>query len=404
MLLFSHKRRQRKLIRNGELIMKHFSYLTEDRKNAYFHKQPEEITKFTEREKLAYALGATLYSPSVNSIEEKLIQKSIPGLTSFVFCFEDAIREEEVEAGEENVRNMLQTIHQSIVDGKLKSEELPLLFIRVRNEVQFEKFVSSLTKDQAELLTGFNIPKLNSGNSNEYLGLTKQFASRFNTTFYAMPILESPEIIYKETRMDELLALRSSFLHHRDYILNVRVGGTDFSSLFGLRRGIDHTIYDIMVVADALRDIQNFLMRAEDGFVISAPVWEYFSNQRVLKPKLRETPFRAKDKMDKRREILGDALDGLINEITKDKANGFVGKTVIHPTHIPYVNALQCVTHEEYNDACMILNAKGGGVLKSSNGNKMNEFNPHRPWAKKIINKASVYGVLKEENDYVDLF
>src|SRR5205085_1449478 len=134
----------------------------------------------------------------------------------------------------------------------------------------------------------------------------------------------------KETRDQELWDLRTIFRDYREQILNIRVGGTDFSSLFGLRRSINETIYDIMVVADALKDIQNYLMRAEDGFVISAPVWEYFSHQRVLKPILRETPWRDKEKLDLRQEIMNEAFDGIIVELIKDKANGFVGKTIIH--------------------------------------------------------------------------
>ena len=38
-----------------------------------------------------------------------------------------------------------------------------------------------------------------------------------------------------------------------------------------------------------------------------------------------------------------EAMDGLIKEVLKDQANGLWGKTVIHPSHIPVVNALQSV-------------------------------------------------------------
>ena len=33
-------------------------------------------------------------------------------------------------------------------------------------------------------------------------------------------------------------------LDHKEEILNIRVGGTSFSSVFGLRRSIDYSIYD----------------------------------------------------------------------------------------------------------------------------------------------------------------
>ena len=51
-----------------------------------------------------------------------------------------------------------------------------------------------------------------------------------------------------------------------------------------------------------------------------------------------------------------------------------------------FVNALMAVTKEEYDDACQILGT-GGGVVKSSGGNKMNEIKPHTNWAKKVYNR-----------------
>jgi citrate lyase beta subunit len=86
-----------------------------------------------------------------------------------------------------------------------------------------------------------------------------------------------------------------------------------------------------------------------------------------------------------------------------DKANGFIGRTVIHPTHIKFVNAMQAVTLEEYEDACQILNTDGG-VIKSHNANKMNEIAPHTNWAEKIYMRAKVYGVIKDGTEYLKLF
>ena len=82
--------------------------------------------------------------------------------------------------------------------------------------------------------------------------------------------------------------------------------------------------------------------------------------------------------MLKRIPIINNEVDGLLREVILDKANGFVGRTVIHPTHVKFVNAMQAVTREEYEDACQILGT-GDGVIKSSNGNKMNEIKPLVP-------------------------
>ena len=59
---------------------------------------------------------------------------------------------------------------------------------------------------------------------------------------------------------------------YSDIILNIRVGGTDFSSKFGLRRSVDSSIYNVRVVSDCLIDIINMFARDGQDYVISAPV------------------------------------------------------------------------------------------------------------------------------------
>ena len=88
-----------------------------------------------------------------------------------------------------------------------------------------------------------------------------------------------------------------------------------------------------------------------------------------------------------------------------DKANGIIGKTIIHPTHIIPVEALYVVSHEEYTDACNIIsnNNSEKGVFKSSYSNKMNEIKPHLSWAENIIKRSKVYGVFHENKSFTDL-
>jgi len=40
---------------------------------------------------------------------------------------------------------------------------------------------------------------------------------------------------------------------------------------------------------------------------------------------------------------------------------------------------------------------------KSTN-NKMNEANPHRNWARRVLSRAQAYGVIKNESEFVQLF
>lgn len=71
-------------------------------------------------------------------------------------------------------------------------------------------------------------------------------------------------------------------------MLAVRLGATDLCAAYGLRRPRDLTVYDLHLIADVIADVVNVLGRADDtGFVVSGPVWEYFSGaERMFKPQL----------------------------------------------------------------------------------------------------------------------
>lgn len=187
---------------------------------------------------------------------------------------------------------------------------------------------------------------------------------------------------------------------HKNLVLNVRVGGTDWSSVFGVRRGINYTIYDIMTVADCLKDVLNVFSRHND-YSVSGPVWEYFRARKDMK--FEEAPETINKSLFKQQTLINDAVDGLLRELLLDRANGFIGKTIIHPTHIPYVNGMLAVTKEVYDDACQVMGTSGG-VIKSTSGNKMNEIGPHRCWAEKILMRAKAYGVIEDESKYTELF
>ena len=172
------------------------------------------------------------------------------------------------------------------------------------------------------------------------------------------------------------------------------------SSLFGVRRGITSTVYDIMPVRDALSDVLNFFNRYND-YCVSAAVWEYFRayNDDDIDELIRRNFHNA---LIKGQDIVNPAIDGLLKEVLIDRANGFVGKTIIHPTHAKFVNAMFTVVEEEYNDAMQILRTSGG-VVKSEGGGKMNEIGPHRRWAEKIARRADVYGVISKEDSVLNL-
>lgn len=388
--------------------MRLFSNLNEDEINKYFFKSPVSFNKLNDREILSYSLGGTLYTPATKkNIHQDILTKKHVGLSSLVICLEDAIGDHEVEKAEEMLINELSSIYEGLEKGYIDLEDLPLIFIRVRNLQQLTSLVLRLG-ERLQVLTGVVIPKFRKDNGEPILEeIAKLKFSK--TPLYAMPILESKEIIYKETRSEELHGIKLLLDQYKDIILNVRIGATDFSGLFGIRRNPDTTVYDIAVIRDCISDIINMFVRLDSPYVVSGPVWEYFSSaERVLKPQIRQTPFVEKygnEGLELRKEIIGNHMDGFIREILMDIANGIVGKTIIHPSHIGAVQALNAVSYEEYLDARHIIGKSDGriGVLKSSFSNKMNEVKPHLYWAQKIMLKSKTYGVLNNEYTYIDL-
>ena len=363
--------------------------------------QPEHFDKYTDRELLQYCLGAAMYMPGYKDFTPKILSNTMPALTTMVLCFEDACPADQVPQAMENVHHLLASVTEAVDEGRLDSDRVPLIFVRTRSLEQFKAFGERLTKQEARSLCGINFPKFNAENGYEYFAYLRDLSERLGEILYGMPIIEDPEVAYKESRIPQLMGIKKILDKYRNQVLQVRTGGTDFSSVFGVRRGVDYSLYDIMVVRECLSDIVNVFGRNND-YVIAGPVWEYFRAPKEMM--FEELPHHGiEDYLMRRQPLVNGEIDGLLREVILDKANGFVGRTVIHPTHVKFVNALMAVTREEYEDACQILGA-GGGVVKGVGGNKMNEIRPHTNWARKVYNRARAYGVIKNESGYVKLF
>ena len=116
--------------------MRHHQY----NNNFRFIKEPIDFTKYTDKKILRYCLGATLYMPGTKDFTPVILNKTMPGLTSMVMCFEDACKEEEVPKAEENVLHLLEVIADALESGNLTYDDIPLVFFRVRSPQQFEVF------------------------------------------------------------------------------------------------------------------------------------------------------------------------------------------------------------------------------------------------------------------------
>lgn len=386
-----------------------FNYLSEKQKKNFFHMEPQPFNKDSNKDILSYCLGATLYMPAtMDTIADDIVNKKHKGLTSLVICLEDAIGDKSLEYASDMLLSTLKKLFSSYKSNIISYDDIPLIFIRPRNADHmvsiFEKIYPYIS-----VISGFVFPKISCNNAVTYFEKLEKINKELDIPLYGMPILETEDFIFHEKRSSSLQYIAETFEKYKDYILNIRIGATDFCSLFGIRRNEDTTIYDIIVIRNCIESIINQFLRQGSDFVVSGPVWEYFaSGERVLKPQLRINPFtenHGSSGIKLREKIINKSIDGLIREVLLDKANGILGKTIIHPSHILPVEALYVVSHEEYTDAYNIISNNNGekGVFKSSYSNKMNEIKPHLTWANNIIKISKVYGVFHEDKLFTDL-
>jgi citrate lyase beta subunit len=379
--------------------VRHFDFLREEDRSRLFFRAPQCFSADDSNDVLAVALGATLYLPASRPrLAADIARRASLGVLSAVVCLEDAVADSDLSAAETNAISQLKAYSAT-------GAQAPMIFVRVRAAEQIPMIVSGLGRD-AGVLSGFVLPKFTRVSGPQFLDAVLAASQATGRRMVAMPVLESPEIVHAERRIDELLAVRDLLDLYRPNVLAVRLGATDLSAAYGLRRARDLTVYDVRVVADVISDIVNVMGRVGGGgYVVTGPVWEYFSgSERMFKPQLRESPFIEHAERALRAELIAKDLDALIREVALDKANGLTGKTVIHPTHVAAVHALSVVTYEEYCDASDILGAgSAGGVLASAFGNKMNESKPHVSWSRRIMQRAAVFGVASERTAFVDL-
>ncbi|MFJ1746443.1 HpcH/HpaI aldolase/citrate lyase family protein [Streptomyces sp. NPDC088116] len=380
--------------------MRHFGHVSPAVREGLFHQEPCEFSSDSPGWLLSAALGATLYSPATRPrLADDVVKQTGRGVVSMVLCLEDSIHDSEVEGAEANLVRQFKDLEE-------RGVETPLLFIRVREPEQISDLVRRLGT-AVRLLSGFVLPKFTEERGTPFLEALVDAESVSGRRLYAMPVLESPELLHLESRTSTLTGIANAVDKYRDRVLALRLGVTDFCSAYGLRRSPDMTAYDVRIVAAVIADVVNVLGRADgSGFTITGPVWEYFRLQeRMFKPQLRRSPFLEGRAEELRTALIEHDIDGLLREIELDRANGLLGKTCIHPSHVPPVHALSVVSHEEFSDARDILRPErgGGGVLRSAYTNKMNEVKPHRAWAERTLQRAEVFGVARAEVGFVEL-
>lgn len=314
-----------------------------------------------------YSVGALLYSPALNqTVADSIIEGKFSAPFSLALCLEDTISDDMTAISEKMIIKTLSRISQ-----EHSIPYLPKIFVRVREPAQIVRLYEGI-KDYQDILTGFIFPKYSLDNAEQYNVAIRTVNSLSDKRIYMMPILESSDLISCYGRPELLKSLKDMMDSIREYILNVRVGGNDFSNVLATRRHMDETIYSISAISNLFGDIISVF---SEDYVVSGPVWEYFSSEN------------------------GEWAEGLRAEIKLDRLNGFIGKTVIHPNQLPIANEMFMVTKTDYEDAKVILDwddSSGLRVGKSVNGDRMNEVRTHFNWAIKIMTLAKIYGVTDE--------
>lgn len=289
-------------------------------------------------------LGASLYVPATHPDLLAIVRGSrYPQLKSLIIDLEDALAENEWEIGHQSIRRLLLALLQYE-----SRPRFPLLFVRVRHVACFQRL---LNLKGVEQLNGFVWPKFTQHNMQAYM-------RHCPAGFDVMPILERD---LADVRV--LLRMRDFLLKHSAKILSLRLGITDLLSVFNLRRDCYQNLYEISLVKHLIGQVMVVFKPA--GFNISAPVYE----------------------------CIGDNYVALLQEeVRQDLANGFFGKTVIHPWQIEVVQAQYQVTATDFEIATQLLNPHSPAVFKRYG--QMHEKATHSQWAQYILGRADIYGIM----------
>lgn len=358
--------------------MHYFQELNLITQERLFYRKPQ-VFDTSEQELLSQGLGAVLYAPADKSSLAQAVLKT--HASTVVICLEDAVADEKLIKAHSNLIVTLEELNNASLSGN----SIPFLFIRCRNLDHF-KYVTDLIEPYKDILLGFVLPKFEFSTGTALLDFFYKLQKSWKKAIYLMPILESGAVLYYENRHSELEALKNLFIRYRDMILNVRIGATDMSGLFGLRRPVTMTVWDNALLSSTFADIVNCFSRKELNLTLSGPVWEYF------KPKQNSITYSDHS----------DEIGGLLREVDYDLVNGFWGKSVIHPSQIIPVLSKMVTSYEDYCNADLILK-QSGGVFAGVSNERMNEVKPHTFWAEKIVNRAHIYGVYNLNVGFQDL-
>ncbi len=305
-----------------------------------------EIHPVSEPSLHPYHLGASLYMPATRDVADMLAvitRQKMPTLNTLILCLEDAVSEPDVPMAMGNISTLLNQLSQQPTQNR------PLIFIRPRHP--------ALLRQLAELpqigqIIGFVLPKVDMLTLPDWRLACQSLPS----DLLLMPTLETASVFNPYHNQELAMALTEAF---SQTILALRIGGNDLMACLRLRRSKEVTLYDTplgMLIYQLLGCFVPY------GFYLTAPVFEYLD-----KPEL------------------------MLAELRHDVRLGLVGKTIIHPSQLEYVQEAFSVPKLEFEQAQAILQQGAKAVFKHNNS--MLEPATHSEWARQILARADVFGV-----------
>lgn len=286
-----------------------------------------------------WCLGASLYMPAHRlDLMDCANGEKLESVRSMIFCTEDAVSHAELNSSLRHLGLCLQGFRDT--PNRFR-------FIRARNP---EILARLLDLPDIEKIDGFVLPKFNESNFHAY------FDQLQDTSFKVMPTLETRDVF----DIGAMNALRQGLLQHDIFsrILMLRIGGNDLMNLLGIRRPRNMTLYETPLGHAIAQLVMIF---KPYGFSLAAPVFEY----------------------------LEDAVT-LQKEIQLDLAHGLIGKTAIHPSQVPVIEAMYGVNNEDYEMALALNQSASPAVFRMHGA--MCEVETHKQWGRDIIDRRQRYG------------
>lgn len=294
-----------------------------------------------------FRLGATMYVPAThNDVLAIANREKRTELRSVIFCTEDAVRHDELDAAMRKLKYRL---------PKFTPQPNLLRFIRVRNPDIMGKLLR--TKGIANI-DGFVLPKVTPENLHHYTGMLAD-----NDPYLLMPTLETAEATSEHQMRRLLEMLMADRIRHR--IASLRIGGNDLLNVYRLRRSVEQTIYSTPVGSYVIPMLVTVFKPF--GFNLTAPVFEGLRFP-----------------------------DLLAEELKQDELAGLFGKTAIHPSQVVQIEEAFKVKPGDLVAARLILAPDAPAVFKHDEA--MCEPATHRNWAEDILARSMHYGVRAQQS------